>query len=230
MAQRFDSTIWTTIWRARNKDPKALNEFVERYKVPILHFIQRHGVPSNDAEELTQEVFLRIFKDNVLGRADRDRGRFRNLLLTLTRNVIKDDLRRRNAMKRGGHRVILSLDHAAQDEMRLGDSVGEQASEEEFDRLWVRNILKLALDKLRKENETYFTAFTLLLDEMDYKTIADRMSKSVKDIDNYIYRSKQKLIRYIQGEIAGYSSSTEEYQDEIRYLSRYITAATERKK
>lgn len=230
MAQRFDSTIWTTIWRARNKDPKALNEFVERYKTPIFHFISRHGVPTNDAEELTQEVFLRIFKDNVLKRADRDRGRFRNLLLTLTRNVIKDDLRRRSAMKRGGNRVILSLDHSPQEEMKLGDAIGTEAAEEEFDRLWVRNILKYALEKLKTENEVYFTAFTMLLDEMDYKTIADRMSKSLKDIDNYIYRAKQKLIRFIQQEIAAYSASTEEFQDEIRYLSRYISAATDRKK
>jgi RNA polymerase sigma factor (sigma-70 family) len=225
---RFESTVWLTIWKARDNDPGALDDFVRRYRAPIERFIAQNGFGQADAEELSQEVFLRIFKNNVLKKARRDRGRFRSLLLTLTRHVIQDERRRRGAAKRGGDHVIVSPQHNSEDSPSLEELVASHTEDREFDNLWVRNILKLALEKLRAENEPYYTAFTMNLDDYDYKAIAERMDKSPKEVDNYVYRARQKLIRLIRDEIATYASSPQEYRDEVQYLSGYLSGATGR--
>ena len=89
---RFQSTLWTLIGHARGGDEQALTEFVERYRPPVVAFIGRRGFTS-ESEDLAQEVFLEVFKDEVLTKADPDKGRFRSLLLAVTRNVIGKHLR-----------------------------------------------------------------------------------------------------------------------------------------
>lgn len=227
---RFESTVWLTIWKARDNDPGALDDFVRRYRAPIEKFIVQNGFGHADAEELAQEVFLRIFKNNVLKKARRERGRFRSLLLTLTRHVIQDERRRRGAAKRGGNHVTVSPQHTSEDSLPLEELIATHTEDREFDNLWVRNILKLALERLRSENELYYTAFTMNLDDYDYKEIAERMDKSPKEVDNYVYRARQKLIRLIREEIARYASSPQEYRDEVQYLSGYLSASTGRGK
>jgi len=227
---RFESTVWLTIWKARDNDPNALDDFVKRYRPPIEKFILQNGFGTADAEELAQEVFLRIFKNNVLKKARKERGRFRSLLLTLTRHVIQDERRRRGAAKRGGDHITVSPQHTTEEGLPLEELVVSHTEDRQFDHLWVSNILKLSLEKLRTENEAYYTAFTMNLDDYDYKAIAERMGKSPKEVDNYVYRAKQKLIRLIRDEIAGYASSPQEYRDEINYLSTYLPKTEERER
>ena len=48
------------------------------------------------------------------------------------------------------------------------------------------------------------------------------MGKTVQDVKNYIHRARQKLIELLQREVSRYASTTEEYEQEIRYLSRFL--------
>lgn len=225
---RFDSTVWVTIWKAREGNSSALDDFVRRYRPPIREFIRQQGYNDADADELSQEVFLRIFKNDVLKKARKSRGRFRSLLLTLTRCVLRDDLRRRNAARRGRDHVTINPQHLGENGVPLEELVVTHAQDREFDSLWVRNILRHALERLRNEHENYFTAFTMSVDDYDYNSIAERMGKTRKEVDNEVHRAKRKLIKYMKEEIASYSSSPEEYNDEVRYLSDLISAAAER--
>ena len=64
---------------------------------------------SDEAEDLAQEVFLRLFKDGVLEQADRSKGRFRHLVLAVTKNVVGNHLTYIRAKKRGGDAVKSAL-------------------------------------------------------------------------------------------------------------------------
>ena len=83
----FVTTRWNLIlsgagpgsrdWEIR----EALAELCQIYWRPIFFFVARRGYSPEDAEDLTQDFFLRILKGDWLQKADPARGRFRSLLL-----------------------------------------------------------------------------------------------------------------------------------------------------
>ncbi len=43
-------------------DPAAFEQLIKRYEGPVLNFVYRHLWDRQTAEDLTQEVFLRVFR------------------------------------------------------------------------------------------------------------------------------------------------------------------------
>jgi DNA-directed RNA polymerase specialized sigma24 family protein len=89
---------------------EALAELCQIYWRPIFFFIARRGYPPEDAEDLTQDFFVRILRGNWLQKADPARGRFRSLLLKSLQNFLNDAVDRSNSRKRGGHISFISWD------------------------------------------------------------------------------------------------------------------------
>ncbi|HKB16054.1 MAG TPA: sigma-70 family RNA polymerase sigma factor [Planctomycetota bacterium] len=133
----FPGTVWTNIRRAGEDDREALERFASEYRPPVLRFLRRRGFPAADAEDLCQEVFLRLIRGKVLSRAEPSRGRFRNLLLTVATRVVQDNARRRRAT------VPLEEEPAG-------------AAESDFDGEWALELLERAFAHLRKEESPYY--------------------------------------------------------------------------
>jgi RNA polymerase sigma-70 factor (ECF subfamily) len=217
---QFQSTLWTRMQLVRKNDSGAVREFVDRYRAPVLHFLRNAGFAEADAEDLSQEVFTRLLAEDVLAKAEREKGRFRSFLLAVTRNVIREERRRRGAVKRGGGGAPVSLDQE-----EIAEPSAPEPEGEEFDRAWIGNLLSAALAALEKEQPLYHRALRAHLQEnKDYKDIAAELGKSLQDVKNYIHRARQKLTELLQREVSRYASSPEEYEDEVRSLSRYLKA------
>jgi RNA polymerase sigma-70 factor (ECF subfamily) len=134
----FESTIWTIIMKAKQKDPDALEKFVSKYRPPVIQFLISKGFSDHDSEDIAQEVFFTIFKDNVLQKADESKGRFRSLILAVTENVMKLQIRKQMTKKRGGNQKVISLDEPRTNSMdSLEYIVTTKREEEEFDKLWL---------------------------------------------------------------------------------------------
>lgn len=216
----FESTIWHVIHKAKSSDPEALNEFANKYRGPVRSFIRLKGYSEDEAEDLSQEVFLRIFKDGVLEKADQVKGRFRSLLLAVTKHVLLYHRQQASALKRGGDQTVTSLDQL----LERGEAVpGADEQDETFDREWMRALLHRAMADLQKENELYHRVLTMVLeDDKTYREIADAVKKTEVDIWNYVRAGKRKLITLVRKHIAEYSSSKAEFQSEAEYLARYF--------
>ena len=111
----FVTTRWSVIVSGANshgegKTEFALAELCRIYWRPIFLFIARRGYSPEDAEDLTQDFFARILKGEWLQKADRNRGRFRSLLLKSLQNFLNDVADRTHARKRGGHLKFVSWD------------------------------------------------------------------------------------------------------------------------
>jgi DNA-directed RNA polymerase specialized sigma24 family protein len=59
----------------------ALEELYRLYCYPVYAFIRRRGHGRQDAQDLTQDFFVHLLAKGALGRAEPQRGRFRNFLL-----------------------------------------------------------------------------------------------------------------------------------------------------
>jgi RNA polymerase sigma-70 factor (ECF subfamily) len=196
----FQSTLWTVIRGADRGDEAALREFALKYRGPIVSYISRRGLP-NDAEDLAQEVFLRLLQDRVLAKADPSRGRFRSLLLAVTRHVIGHHRDREGARKRGGGNVR-SLDAV---------DVSSQEPDESFDREWVGHLVELSLARLAREHPNY------------HEALRQSVLEGASGVDhNLVHRGKKKVADYLREQIQEYSLSREDYEAELQYLARFF--------
>jgi len=211
----FQSTVWAEIDRARDRDPAAYLEFVNRYRPAVVSFLRTQGIPAQDCEDLAQDVFLYIVRGDVLSKVDPKKGRFRNLILAVTRNVVLNEYRRRNTIKRGRGHATISLD-----ETELQTESREES--ETFDKMWSRQLVATALKELSQANPQYHRALKLMLDGASQKEIAEAMEKSITEVNNYIHRAKSWISRTVQRQIAEYSVSDDDYKHELDHLSKYI--------
>jgi RNA polymerase sigma-70 factor (ECF subfamily) len=208
----FQSTLWSIIRGADRGEEAALREFTLKYSGPIVAYIARRGL-ANDAEDLAQEVFLRLLQDRVLAKADPSQGRFRSLLLAVTRHVIGHHRDRESAQKRGGGSV-----------RGLEDvDVSSQEPDEHFDREWVSHLVEVALARLAREHPDYHKALKgNALDGTSCAEIAKALGKTEGDIHNWIHRGKKKLVDYLRDQVQEYSLSRQDYDEELKYLSKFF--------
>ena len=85
------------------KAEAALAELCKIYWRPAFAFICRQGHSVPDAQDLTQEFFGRVIKGRLIQSADRNKGRFRSLLLKALQRFLHDEVDKRHAHKRGGN-------------------------------------------------------------------------------------------------------------------------------
>jgi RNA polymerase sigma factor (sigma-70 family) len=126
----FPTTVWEDVEAAGESDPDALERLAQQYRPAILAFIRRRGIIDSAAEDLCQEVFVRLIAGKVLAKADSARGRFRSLLCTVTVRVIQDWSRRRTDVP------CADLD--------------PEALAPDFDRVWVLHMIERAFKRLQE--------------------------------------------------------------------------------
>src|SRR5262245_3595585 len=204
------STMWTTILQF-HRDPDRVKDFVvRRYRQPVVEFARRQGLKDEDAEDVAQEVFLRVCHETFLRKADQIRGKFRTVLLAVTKHVIGSWRRHEMAGKRDRRREV-SLEG-----MTLPD---ERPADPEFDKLWVQNLMTQALDRLKQDAGT--EALKLQLEGLSYQEIAERLGRKTTDVTNFIHRAKERLKKEFERLIAEYSTR-EDVAEEIAQLRRFL--------
>jgi len=206
----FPSSIWTTILSIR-KDPERVRDLVvRRYRQPVHDFIRRQGLSHEDAEDVTQEVFAQVCRDGFLERVDPKKGKFRTLILAVTRHLISSFHRHEFAGVRDRRRSVA---------LEGFDVAGEHPDDGDFDDLWVKNLVDLGLTRLK--DDPTVTALKLQLEGRSYQEISATLKKSATDITNYIHRAKKKLRAEIEGLIREYCGA-HEVEEEVASLLKYL--------
>jgi DNA-directed RNA polymerase specialized sigma24 family protein len=190
----FPTTIWTTIHKAGARDREAEAAFARAYRAPVLAFVRSRGFAAEDADDICQDVFVRVLSGRVLARADADRGRFRSLLLAVTSHVIQDRLRRRREPSAGDTELV-EPEAAERDP--------------EFDRAWVLHLAERAMALLRESAPRH------------YAVIAGHLSGERQD-RNKLWVARRRLVARIRDEIATTCASHEAFQVEVDYLAQYL--------
>ena len=81
-SSQFPTTRWTLVVADGNPKRKearsALVSLCENYWYPLYAYVRRRGYQTDEAQDLTQEFFLRVLGGRYLDRADPQNGRFRS--------------------------------------------------------------------------------------------------------------------------------------------------------
>lgn len=211
---RFPSTFWTTI---AGRPERARAEVFLRYRGPISAFIRNQGVKDeNDVDDLVQEVFIRVCQSEFLKKADRTKGRFRSLLLGVTRHVLA------HARDRKRVRDAKSIEQGGRENGVL-EIPADQPSDEHFDRYWKEHIFRLARERLQKEQGAkgprYYDALVLCdLTGLSYREAGVKLSVPESTITNWIHQARKQVKEYAQELAREYSSSEGEFRDELTLL------------
>ena len=208
----FTGTRWTLIRAAQAGDSAAWEAFVQRYRPPLIEWL-RHLGAREAAEDLAQEVFLRLHARDVLERAEPRRGRFRDLLRAVARYTLSDHRERETAGKRGGGAVVASLGER-------DPPAPAQDVDQAFDRAWLLHLLELALERLREEYPHYHAAISgALLEERAQEQVGAELGRSRGEVKNWVHRGKQKLALFLREEVWRYAGSERECREELAALA-----------
>lgn len=231
MAEYVDmpTTIWTDILNARRGGREAMDRILRKYRPPLLAFVLHARFGPEDAEDIVQQIFLTIHEDDVLLKADKARGRFRSLLLAVTRHTLSAKRRHDARLKHGGCIQEYSIDaRVAQDgRFSFEEFLSAPETDEGFDILWIQNLVRVGLDHLREECEgnrtpDFRALFHVTNDGLGYEQVADRLGAKVTDIKNWVFRARSRLKELVKKEIREYSSSRAEYDSEVAYLLKFV--------
>ena len=142
----FNPTSWSLILKASSGESGELAEFCRRYWHPLYAFARRSGRSAEDAQDLSQGFFAYLLERDVLQRADAEKGRFRNFLLTLFKRFMQNEWQRGQAQKRGGDKVKVDYEAA---EYSLQD-MSELGADEAYQRAWALTLLEQSMKELEQ--------------------------------------------------------------------------------
>lgn len=175
-------------------DSAAWEEIVQTYNRRIYNICYRFAGSGDDAEDLTQEVFIKMFR--TLNSYDVERGAFMTWVTTITRNLLVDHFR-----KSKQDRMTESLDTTSsehEDAMPLSEKIEDKAPAADTN-VQSRETQELVHNALQKLSPELREAVILRdLQDMDYKDIATVLKVPEGTVKSRINRGRAELARLLQ--------------------------------
>ncbi len=241
----FATTRWSLVLSAAKSETgeqkvrDALEELCRTYWRPVFSFICRRGYSVEDAQDLTQDFFVKILERNWLQHANVNRGRFRSLLLTSLQNFLVNAAERTHTRKRGGDVEFVSWDDwmaEAPSQLSISTQALESLPPERlFDLRWATTVVEKALRRLREECEgkdrlRLFYALSRHLteerEEVSYANLSAALGVAETAVKKQLHTMRQRYRSLLRDEVAHTVENSADVEEEIRYLCAALAAAT----
>lgn len=181
----------------------------------------------HEAQDAVQEFFSHLLEENTVAVAERERGRFRSFLLTAFRHFLSNEYEKRLAQKRGGGKLILSLDFRVEEDLCRHEPADHVTAERLYDRLWVTTLLERVLTHLREAmakagKEKHFEVISPFLSGAhpgnSYAEAGRRLGITEGAAMVAAHRLRTRYREMLRAEIAETLDDTSGVEDEIRRL------------
>src|SRR5437588_1639033 len=233
-SSQFPTTRWTLVVAAghprRTEARSALVSLCESYWYPLYAYLRRRGYPADQAQDRTQEFFIRVLEGRYLDRADREKGRFRSFILTSLKFFVADEQDRDRAQKRGGG-TVEPLEFSSGEKRYQREAAHDETPERIFERRWALAVLDRVVEKLRNEfvhhgrPEHFERLKVFLLGRADtsYAALSREMNTSEGALKVAIHRLRKRYRELFRQEIADTVADPAEVESELRYLAVVLT-------
>jgi len=173
--------------RVRDDDPRAFEELVDRYQHRLLSVLRHLCGNPEEAEDLAQEVFLRVYRSR---KEYHPQAKFSTWMFTIANNLAA------NAFRRRQRKPTVNLD--VHESGPLGPRPQETlvydrapAPEHQLDHHELSLVIQKALEQL---NDRQRMAVVLnKFEDMSYQEIAEVMGMTVKAIKSLLSRARTQL-------------------------------------
>lgn len=230
----FPATRWSLIAAARGAEPearqRALEILVAAYWKPVYKYVRlRWNKDNEQAQDLTQEFFVRLLEKEFLAQYDPKRARLRTFLRVCVDHLVANEDKAARRLKRGGEVEFLPLDfESAEGELQQIEIPSPGSMEDFFVREWVRSVFSLSLERLRQECEQRgkLVHFRLLefydIDEanreLTYEQVARQFGLKPSDVTNYLAFARREFRRIVLEQLREMTESEEEFRREAHTL------------
>lgn len=173
---------------------KALNE---RYRKALVAFFRRRCRDDEDAEDLAQEVFLRL----IALKSEQQIVNYDAYIFTVAANVARDKWRRDEARQSSRHMSLDVLLDESGDDLHFRVEVAEVLTDNESPELLASHeelqcAANSALAALPARTRTIFVLYRI--ERMKQKDIAALLSLSVSAVEKHLVRAMVLLAQRIQ--------------------------------
>ena len=189
-----------------------------------------------DAQDLTQAFFARLLEGQWIGRADREKGKFRSFLLSALKCFLSDEWDRARAKKRGGGLAPLPLQFDTA-ETRYGQEPADHTTPEQlYERRWALALLEEVLRRLAQEyaqdgKANYFAELNPCLvgdrAALPYAELAAKLGVSESAVKSIAHRMRLRYRELLREEIANTVNNPAEVDEELRRICLRFWAADE---
>jgi RNA polymerase sigma factor (sigma-70 family) len=227
----FATTRWTVVKGCSDADDararEALAELCQAYWQPVYACIRHYGNSSHDAEDLTQEFFLRLLNGKRLEHLDQAKGRFRAYLLVTLQNFLRDRWRRRWTWRRGRGTKVIPFDAQEGENLYAQLPALNDTPQSLYERQWALTVIENALRQLKIELAaaqmgTLFEHFDAILSatttQFPYQATARALNLTPGALHGALYRWRRRFQALMREEIARTVLTTAEVEDELRHL------------
>lgn len=175
------------ISRFQQGDNYAFDLLVKRYKEPLMNFVYRFVGDREEAEDIVQETFLRLFKNKHYYR---EIAKFSTWIYTIAGNLAKTELRRRKRRK------LLSISHFMSSEKDYDIPDEDSNPERDANTVITDKIIQQAIDKLSPK----FKQVIVLRDiqGFSYEEIAEIVGIPLGTVKSRVNRARLKLQEDLQ--------------------------------
>jgi RNA polymerase sigma-70 factor (ECF subfamily) len=173
--------------RVRDEEEGAFEELVEKYQSRLVGLMHHLVGSAEEAEDLAQEVFLRVYRNRKKYRA---RAKFSTWLFTIANNLALNTLRTRQ------RKPVVPLN--VSDSGPLGPRPAEQLvrdrANQPVQQVQQQELAGMVRRALETLNERQRIAVLLnKFEEMNYQEIAEVMSLSTKAVKSLLSRARTNL-------------------------------------
>lgn len=173
-------------------DHAAFRQLVERHQNAVVGTVAKMLGNSSEAEDISQQVFLRIWRHAKRYRPD---AKFTTYLFTITRNLVFNETRRR------GRKKEVSADEREENSHQLIEANPDRQPDAELLQAELQRAVDAAIAALP---ETQRMAVVLRrYEQLSYEEIAVVLKLSVSAVKSLLFRARTTLRESLSGYLEG---------------------------
>lgn len=168
------------VTRLKNDDKVAFEELFKKYSERIYYFSIRYIKNKEEAEEITQEVFVRLWNRRFDLKTELS---FSSYLFMIAKNAVIDLLRKR------------------QKESAINEDITQDAnsiSEQSSNSIEYKELVDIVSNSIAQLPEKRQQIYLMIRDEgLSYKEIAEKLNISIKTVESHMHLALQQLKKSI---------------------------------
>ena len=172
-------------------DESALTGLMDRYEEPIFHFIHRHVFNEEDARELAQEVFVRLFFHAA---KFKPKAKFSTCLHQIALNLCRDHAKSRRTRQTA--RTDSLSAHEENDEHTVRDAAVEKHTPSD-DALAHEKLAALDTGMAALPHDLRTALVLTALEQRSHQECAALLKTTPKTIETRVYRARKFLLEWM---------------------------------
>ncbi len=228
MSLAFPSTQWTLVRKLADPQTRedAFQTLCNKYWGPVYAFLCRR-YQSADAEDITQEFFFVVMRQELFQRANSAEGKLRSWLLKSLDYCLANRARSLKSVKRGGRITISGLDDEGLRTELQGIAAEAPNPTAAFDKAWLTSLLHNTLESLAKQyrdagKQGLFESLRPWLighdDKASQSEAAAKCGVSMPHFRVQLHRLRKRYSQELRNQILDTLEDDQEYEDEVKRL------------